>query len=353
MLDDLHSYSRNLLSVLLKDWRRYRRGLSGSGADYLTLCNRYERLEAGPDGTGYRCDWQWTSDLHAPKFLPALGSRLMRRALGDHPIRRADAPGYQSHTPDISFIIGHRGTERLPHLLATLASIAGQQDVSIDCVVIEQDCEARLAAQLPAWVRHVHTPPPTPDMPYCRSWAFNVGVKHCRGSVVVLHDNDMLVPADYAANILSHVRQGYELVNLKRFIFYLNEPHTQALFSGATGLTDQAPLVIVQNLEAGGSVAITRRAYEQIGGMDEAFIGWGGEDNEFWERAQTLRVWPYAYLPIVHLWHAAQPGKHQASNDTHQLYERLSAIPAETRIAQLRRLGAGAMFGPTGWKFQR
>jgi hypothetical protein len=353
MPNKIYVRHRNLLSVLLKDWARYRRGIAGQDASYLELCNRYERLEAGPDGQGYRCDWQWTSDLHAPKFLPGLGLRLMKRALKDHPIRRAVRPLGEAEQPEISFVIGHRGTQRLPHLLATLESIAAQQQVSIDCVVVEQDIQAQIAAQLPAWVRHVHTPPPTPDMPYCRSWAFNVGVKYCRADVLVLHDNDMLVPADYAANILKHVRRGYELVNLKRFIFYLNEPHTRSLFSGAAGLTDEAPLAIVQNLEAGGSVAITRRAYEQIGGMDEAFIGWGGEDNEFWERAQTLRVWPYAYLPIVHLWHAAQSEKHQTNRDTHLLYQELSAIPAETRIAQLRRLGTGAMFGPTGWKLQQ
>src|ERR1700754_438773 len=211
MFNDLLKYQRNLLAVLLKDWPRYRRALRGRGAAYLALCNRYERLEAAPNGAGYRCDWQWTSDLHAPKYMPGLGLRLMKRILVDHPIRRAAAPAKCVHSADVSFIIGHRGLDRLPHLLATLESIAGQQDVSIDCLVIEQDSQPLIAAKLPAWVRHVHPPPPAPDMPYCRSWAFNIGVKHSRGEVLVLHDNDMLVPSDYAANILNHARQGYEL----------------------------------------------------------------------------------------------------------------------------------------------
>ena len=86
------------------------------------------------------------------------------------------------------------------------------------------------------------------------------------------------------------------------------------MFEKHAGLTDAAPEVIVQNLEGGGSVATTREAFESIGGMDESFIGWGGEDNEFWQRAQTCRVWPYGYLPIVHLWRPSQPPTQRSKN---------------------------------------
>jgi len=94
----------------------------------------------------------------------------------------------------------------------------------------------------------------------------------------------------------------------------------------------------VQNLEAGGSIAIARDKYWQIGGFDEAFIGWGGEDNEFWERAQTLKVWNYGYLPMVHLWHTAQPDKTNNSNTAPSviLYSQLSKLPVTARIENLR-----------------
>ena len=347
MLNDIFAHYRNLLSIMLKDWRRYRRALTKSGASYLTLCNRYELLEAAPYGEGYRCDWQWTSDLHAPKFLPALGLRLMERALADHPISRAAAPENETQQPHISFVIGHRGVDRLPHLLATLESIAGQRDVSFECLVVEQSASSEVKDHLPGWIRYIHTPLPYAEMPYCRSWAFNIGVGHTRGEVLVLHDNDMLVPADYAANIVKQVQQGYEVVNLKRFIFYLSERHTRSVFSG-TGLTREAPLLIVQNLEAGGSIAITRKAYGQVGGMDEAFVGWGGEDNEFWERAQTRRIWPFGYLPIVHLWHAPQSGKLIGERPTARLYENRSRIPAVQRIAELTARGFGDAGAPYG-----
>jgi hypothetical protein len=326
---------RNTLAVWVKDWRRYRRALDSAGAGYLALCNRYERLECAPDGIGYRCDWRWTSELHAPHYLPSLGRRLLARALADYPVGNRPQDRDRGE-PEICFLIGHRGMERRPLLLATLRSIEAQVGARIECIVVEQDATPRLAGSLPEWVRHVHTPPTDPALPYSRSWAFNAGARHARAPVLVLHDNDMLVPRDYATQALKRVREGWEVLNLKRFVFYLSQRHTQAVLSQQASLTASAPESIVQNLEGGGSMVITREAFDAIGGFDEGFVGWGGEDVEFWERAQTRRVWPYAHLPIVHLWHAAQPGKHAADNAALARYRERALIPVQERITGLR-----------------
>lgn len=341
--------AKAFLGVVVRDLPIYLPRLCGRGCDWRGIRNRAEKLEPAPDGSGYRCDWQWTSALHAPKVLPFLGSWLMQRALADHPIQRLPQPENHFAHPEISFVIGHRGMARLPHLLATLESIAGQQDVSFECIVVEQETQPQLAGRLPSWVRYVHTPPPVPDMPYSRTWAFNVGAKHARGSLLVLHDNDILVPADYAARHLSRAAQGYEVVNLKRFIFFMGEAGTHALFAGETDPVQTAPASIMQNAEGGGSIAITREAFERIGGMDESFIGWGGEDNEFWERAQTCKVWPYGCLPLVHLWHPSQPGKYQGENPTLRHYRELSVIPVGERIGRLRNARQGDASGPVGY----
>jgi hypothetical protein len=66
--------------------------------------------------------------------------------------------------------------------------------------------------------------------------------------------------------------------------------------------------------------------------MDESFVGWGGEDNEFWERAQGLRVWPWTNLPLIHLWHDAQPGKHRGATQALQRYRALSQVDPSGRI---------------------
>lgn len=336
-----------MLGTVFKDLPLYLPALARGGKAYLAIRNRAERLEPAPDASGFRCDWQWTSDLHAPKVIPALGRRLMRCALAEHPILRVEMAAAAPVTdPQVSFLIGHRGMARLPHLLATLETIAAQKDVEVECIIVEQETDSQLGPHLPPWARLVHTPPPTPHMPYCRSWAFNVAARHARAPVLVLHDNDMLVPGDYAAQALGRIREGFEILNLKRFVFYLTPGHTQAIFERTAGLTDAPPLAIVQNLEGGGSIAITRSAFNAIGGFDETFVGWGGEDVEFWERASSLRVWPYASLPLVHLWHKAQPGKASRESDTLRLYHSLARTPVDQRIARLRRTASGALSGP-------
>ena len=324
------------LGVWLKDRLRYERLLARPAPAHLAIANRHERLEAAPDGRGQACLWRYTSRLHAPAVQPRLGQRLLHRCLEEAPIRRRSAPTWDEGPPELSVLIGHRGTERLPLLLATLESIAAQEGVRLECLVIEQDSEPRIAASLPGWVRHVHGPLADPGAPYNRSHTFNLGARQARAPVLLLHDNDMLVPAGYARRLLDRIARGYAVVNPKRFIFYLDEEHSARVLAGSEDYGARPAESIVQNLEAGGSMAITADAYAAIGGMDEGFVGWGGEDNEFWDRCLTRPTWIWGYEPIVHLWHRGQPLKHRRDNPNLDRARGLMQRPALERIAALR-----------------
>ncbi len=328
---------RDHLGVWLKDRWRWERCLRSSSRSYLSLANRTETLEPAPDGSGYTCRWAFTSRLHAPAVQPHLAQRLLRRCLADAPIGRQATPPDCPATPKLSVLIGHRGTERLPLLLATLESLAAQDDVALECLVIEQDSEVRIAAKLPTWVRHIHAPLSDPDAPYNRSHTFNIGARQARSPVLLLHDNDMLVPRGYGRRILQRIESGFAVVNPKRFIFYLPCELSQQVIRGEVPFDQQPADYIVQNLEAGGSLAITTQAYLELGGMDEQFSGWGGEDNEFWDRCLTLPTWIWGYEPIVHLWHASQPLKEMADNPNLLRCREVMARPAVERIAALRR----------------
>jgi hypothetical protein len=319
---------RHRAGALLYDWPRFLRHINGN---WTRMRNRNEVLAT--DDRGARCEWQYTSELHLANVYPPASRMLMRRALRDWPIvMRDDAPAV-SENPEVTFLIGHRGTARLPNLLATLRSIAGQTGTSIECIVIEQSQTPEIEHALPKWVRYVHTPF---ALDYCRAKTFNDGVRLARGGVLVAHDNDMLVPSRYAAEILARTREGNAFVDPKRFIFYLTERDTNAIFGGAP-LTTNVHTTIVQNLK-GGSIAATVEAYRAIGGFDEEFVGWGGEDLEFWERARAYgSVYEFGYLPLVHLWHSAQPGKVQGNAaPAQQRYFEVREIAAEERIARLR-----------------
>jgi glycosyltransferase involved in cell wall biosynthesis len=339
---DTSTYStKQKLGALIYDLPRFAKSLwlttgKREASPWVLIRNRNEHLTVDTERTGARCEWEWTSDLHIAKVFPTLGLHLMKRTVRDCPINTENIIPKTGRPVDVSFIIGHRGLKRLPHLLMTLRSIAAQENVAFECIVVEQSDQPEVSSLLPEWVRYLHTPLPNPDMPYSRSWAFNAGAEIAQGKLLILHDNDMLVPTRYAAQIYSRLQEGYEVINLKRFIFYLEQTHSERIMSTGMIKLNVAPESIVQNLQAGGSFGITRDAFFDLGGFDEAFVGWGGEDNEFWQRAQTRSVWPYGSLPLLHLWHEAQPGKFEQSRKTATLLEERSAIPPDKRIEELR-----------------
>jgi N-terminal domain of galactosyltransferase len=307
---------RNRLGALVFDAPRFLAAMSRRGG-WVRFRNRDERLSIDERTGGARCEWVYSSDLHLANVFPSAGRSLMRRALAEWPVESASAPRVLG-PPRVSFIIGHRGESRLPLLLETIGSIAAQRDVPIECIVVEQSSAP--TATLPSWVRHVHTPIASDSLPYNRSSAFNAGAKVAEAELLVLHDNDITVPAAYASELLKRHADGHEFIDLKRFLFYLDKRKRLERVS--------------QNL-LGGSIAADRDAYFAIGGFDESFSGWGGEDNELWERAATRRVFNHGYLPFIHLWHPPQAEKMMAERAGTQRFAELSRIPADERIRAL------------------
>jgi hypothetical protein len=304
---------------------------------WIKIKNRDDQLLSANNSAGVDFKEKWTSDLYLPKIFPIFGKVLYKNAFSSHPVKFESAPAPSDKAPDVSFIIGHRGSARTPLLLKTLNSIAAQKGCRIECIVVEQDNVSSLDTILPRWVTHVFTPLSDAKMPYSRSMAFNMGARHANAEYLVFHDNDMLVSDDYAMHIVQKCRAGYSFVNLKRFIFYLSEATSQRMLDGGEVNTELDLDCIVQNAKGGGSIGASKKAFLSIGGFDERFVGWGGEDNEFWERALTQKVWSFTYLPLIHLWHAPQAEKLDFdASGTKTLYNTLSAQKPEDRIAALK-----------------
>ncbi len=315
------------------------------GRSWVDFHNRGEQILHSRELPGVVCQWAWSSDLTVGRLLPGVSRRLLGAALDQWPIRLTDRLAPQpAGGPLVSFIIGHRGLERLPHLLATLRSILGQHDVRVECIVVEQASEAILPSRLPAGIRHVHARPPWPDMPYSRSWAFNVGARAAAGDILVFHDNDLLVPENYGREIVATLARGYQAARLHRLVFYLSQADTEGFFGDGRIRSSWVPELCRQNCQ-GGTLACERQAYFDIGGHDEAFVGWGSEDNELFDRLRTIRLCESAYLPLVHLWHGPQPGKVTANANT-PYFEARMRVPPKQRIAELRQRDFGALVGP-------
>ena len=320
--------------LLLYDLVRYEKALTSGDDSWQYLCNRKERLSIEPGGVV--CNWWWSSHLHAVKFVPAWGRRLMARALNRYPIRMSDRPDGDASKPLVSIIIGHRGKERLPLLLQTLRSFAGQRGVAYECIVIEESLEKSIDSELPDWVRFSHLPIDGAEQPYNRSKVFNMGARLAKGELLIFHDNDMVVPDCYVHDNWVKYREGFHVINLKRFIFYLTKEHVDEMVANQSILVGN-PDFVLQNLTSGGSLTVCKDSYESIGGVDEGFVGWGGEDVEFWDRAQTLNVCNTGYLPLLHLWHAPQSEKSEKKDSSAmQRLEEVSKIPVKERIRSLK-----------------
>ncbi len=326
---------RELAGVITKDWLRYQFSLQQGNDRYLRLANRLERIASGPEDLGYVCLWPHTSKLHAPMIMPDLGKKLLNKCLKKS-IFHLQTSREMEEDIQISVLIGHRGIERLPLLLTTIKSIAAQIDVSLECIIIEQDNKARVKEYLPKWVRHIFLKTDSESTSYNRSAGFNLGAQNAHGRILLLHDNDMLVSSTYCKDIVTLANKGFEAINSKRYVFYLNRLHSEKIISSFVNLGSEPPDYIVQNLEAGGSMAITKEAYFRIGGMDEEFVGWGGEDIEFWKRCSLLNRWIWGYEPIIHLWHKSQPLKENKNNPNIARIKYLDAIDTNQRIKSLR-----------------
>jgi hypothetical protein len=341
---------RHILGSLVYDCVPFELRLRGIGMrdglpdPWLQIRNRRDVIST--NGRGVQCHWRFASDLHLSKVFPSTAARLMRRALARWPMKMRDTPAAASGPLRVSFLIGHRGTARLPHLLATLRNIAAQGGVRFECIVVEQSVVPEVESFLPAWVRYIHTPLPRPDLPYCRSWAFNVAVRRAQGDILVLHDNDVLIPERYAYDAVQRVEEGYSFVDLKRFIFYLDANATARVF--VTGVPPAGvPALVVQNLDGGLSIVARRDAYDAIGGFDESYIGWGGEDNDFVDRAGFFGgVYRFGYMPMIHLEHPPQSGKATQTTGAIRRYRTMEGVDPGERIARLCAIEQGRMEGP-------
>ncbi len=308
--------------------------------------NRIEPVTFDPGGAGVRCDFEWSSALHVARVFPHTGAWLMNRAFAQWPVRfdsgraRRDVP-----QPDLCFIIPFRGDARLPQLLATVRSILGQSDVRVECIVIEQSDKVLARDALPPAVRHIHLPHPLGDPGWRKSWAYNQAARQTRAPVLVCHDGDIVVPAGYGRAVLDTLAGGFDCAHIQRFLFYLNpEGSSRVIASGS--LAHCVPDEVRHNW-VGGTLAIRKEAFFDVGGFDECFVDWGGEDNEFFDRCQVLRQCRFGFVPFLHLWHPPQANKSGPGRDAAMaLMNKRMAIPPAARVEELcRALAASAQSG--------
>ena len=118
-----------------------------------------------------------------------------------------------------------------------------------------------------------------------RAEARNAGVRKSTADIVVVTDADLFVPVSQIeeAIVIAETFDG----QIKPFTAFghLSEASTQYfLAKGDYASITEAQFDTLSTLWPGvhgGTFVMRRELWDPIGGMDEAFTGWGGEDNAF------------------------------------------------------------------------
>lgn len=175
---------------------------------------------------------------------------------------------------------------------------------------------------------------------FSRSKAINIAYRQASKDILVIADSDIVYDPDLLRASATLVTSGQWVIPFSR-ILRLNEPTSRLLQRHES----RWPLAVKPETLAetatgfvGGFNVLDRNAYETVGGYDERFIGWGGEDEAFAYALDTL-VSPHIRLDgeMVHFWHPfVGPDGNPNYESNYALYQRYQLARGDEK--EMRRL---------------
>ena len=154
----------------------------------------------------------------------------------------------------IAFVTTCKG--RLHHLKRSLPLMVAQGAAEV--IVVDYGCPDQSGAWVEANFPAVKVVRVTDDPAFSLARARNFGARESQSDWLVFIDADIETAAGWAGWMQDHLESGH---------FYR-----------------VAPIDGERDHEAYGTVICARQDYEAIGGFDEAFRGWAGEDEDFYDR---------------------------------------------------------------------
>lgn len=193
------------------------------------------------------------------------------------------------------------------------AVLAWLSDLPIEIIVSELSETQQAALSLPAHAQHLWT---EVSGPFSKAAACNAGVLRARTDVVSLIDADTMVDSRslmLSAQLIKLSRRLQPVAAVRPFgrLVDLDSARSQQVYETGrlpAGLLESGdPSRSLEHIPlAGGILVIDRETYVSLGGMDESFCGWGGEDDAFSAVLQRSGVLTRVLTKEVayHLWHA-------------------------------------------------
>ena len=220
-----------------------------------------------------------------------------------------------SENPDVLVVISLRdniGGARVRNLLACVAALR-DQTWPVAVTVVEADERPRWREVVEPLVDHYFFLPH--DGPFNRSWAINAGVANSAGRArcVCLFDADILADREFAERNRERLLADPYAVHLPYVdMFSLDAAASHRAIRDRIGAGEpDVPLEVLRGLvlvrPPGACMWMTRDAFERVGGMDERYAGWGGEDDDMLARLELHGPVPRFTDSFLHLDHPRPP----------------------------------------------
>jgi hypothetical protein len=142
--------------------------------------------------------------------------------------------------------------------------------------------------------------------------------------VCVITDADSFVSERQLKDAVDLAKLSGKMVSPFTFVVQLSEDCTCRMVGGQHALYPrnmEVEHVRTKPIETQSNVLVVPRAlWDEIGGFDERFVGWGGEDNSFW-RAAEIRGGEVLRIPgaAFHLWHKPVSDRNTRMHDPQYL----------------------------------
>lgn len=252
---------------------------------------------------------------HTGERLAAGGPRVDVDDLVRLPADHGDGSRPGTDAPGIVVVVPFRDRtptrSRLRNLLACLRSLGDQTAPRSDyrVVVVEADATPRWAGLVRDRAdAYLHLPW---DGHFNKAWAVNAGVVRAGDGValVCVLDADVLVDRDFVRrNAARFGRRGAQAHLPYHDALCLDGPSSH--HAVRRRVLDRRPEADPAELRGvllrrppGHCVWVRRDLFDRVGGFDERFFGWGGEDLDFVFRLDAVATVDRFDDALLHLWH--------------------------------------------------
>ena len=209
---------------------------------------------------------------------------------------------------DYSYVItyrenNHTRKENLKFILRWVLSM----EIDLEIILVEQDTTQKVdTTSLPSNCKLIFV---RNDGLFNRAWGLNVGFRHASGKAIAFGDNDLVVDREILMDsfTLCSDESDYDAIKPFNTVIDMTEKDSKTVLRSKQPLDSlkfQGKKVRIGVSFCSGLVVFRRKAYEKLGGYDERFVGWGGEDDAMSRfKIPLLKKAFFVEAEAYHLWH--------------------------------------------------